>query len=387
MTNRPRSSSARRAALLATLCVTFSACGGAGPSAGREGALPGPGERNRTAIKHTLVAASDPTAAFTQVTGLDVGSDGRIYVGDWYQQKVTVLDPAGRVVRTIGRRGSGPGEFRAVRGVQVLPGDSLLVYDPNLARISVFAPDSSRPAYVTNLAAELPGQPPFHVLRTRANDAYVAMFRPQFMFGGGHTDIAREDVVRILSLEGTPQGDPLLTFPSRSFLVSGTSVMPNPFGREGFVRTDSRDRVHFLWNDSVRVVTLERSGRRVGGMSVPFQPPPLGERDLEAELGAMNDQVRTVFERALRDSAPERWPAARGLIVDDQDRVWIALNGGSKSPTEWVALSTEGSYLGSTRIPSGVTIWTIRGTRMYGVGTDDMDTPSVMVLQLQSPLQ
>ena len=369
------------------LWMALSACGGASPSAGHEGAFPGPAERSKEAIRHTLVASSDPAANFTQVTGLDVGSDGSIYVADWYQQKVTVLDPAGRVVRTIGRRGSGPGEFRSVRGVQVLPGDSLLVYDPNLARISVFAPGSSQPAYVTDLAAKLSGPPPFYARRTRANDAYVVMFRPPFMFGTGQTGAVREDGVRVLGLDGTPQGEPLLTFPSKSFLVAGTSVMPNPFGREGFVSLDSRDRLHFLWNDSARVVTLDRSGQRVGGASVPHQPPRVGERDVEAELSAMNDQVRTMFERTLRDSAPDYWPAARELVVDDMNRIWIALNSGRNGPTEWVAVSPEGRYVGSTRIPSDVTVWAIKDTRIYGVGVDGMDAPAVKVLRLQRPLQ
>lgn len=377
---------AHRNAVL-SLWTAFSACGGAGPSAGREGAFPSAAERTKTSIRHTLVASSDPAAGFTQVTGLDVGSDGSIYVGDWYQQKVTVLDPAGRVVRTVGRRGSGPGEFRSVRGVQVLPGDSLLVYDPNLARISVFPPGSSRPAYVTNLAAKLSGQPPFYARRTRANDAYVVLYRPQFMFGTGQTGAVREDAVRVLGLDGTPQGGPLLTFPSKSFLVAGTSVMPNPFGREGFVRSDSRDRLHFLWNDSARVVTIELSGRRVGGASVPHQPPSVGEQDVKAELSAMNDQARTMFERTLQDSAPDHWPAARELIVDNMDRVWLALNSGHDAPTEWVALSPEGRYIGSTRIASDIMVWAIKDTRMYGVGVDDMDAPTIKVLQLQRPLQ
>ncbi|HLM69738.1 MAG TPA: 6-bladed beta-propeller, partial [Longimicrobium sp.] len=124
------------------------------------------------------MAVSAPQATFTAVTALDVDSRGRVYVGDWYRQQVTVLGPDGSLVRTLGKRGDGPGEFRAIRGVQILSGDSLLVYDPTSARVTVYAADAARPAYTTNLRTGLAGPAPFYLWRTAANDGYVALFRP-----------------------------------------------------------------------------------------------------------------------------------------------------------------------------------------------------------------
>lgn len=366
------------------LCVVLAAASaGCVPADSAEipGAFPGTAERRRDAIPLTEVAVSDPSLSLTRITGLDVDSRGRVYLGDWMQKRVTVLGPDGSVVRSFGRMGSGPGEFRSIRGVQVLPGDSLLVYDPGLSRVTVFAPDSTRPAYVVNLAASGPGQAPFHLWRTRANDAYVALFRPGFAFRGGQTEQVREDVVRVLELDGAPRGDRLLAFPSSSFLVAGTSVTPNPFGREGLVRTDSRDRLHFAWTDTLGVRTLDLSGRAPGGFAVAYRPPAVTERDIETELSALDDQ-RTTFERALRDSVSERHPAASGLVVDDADRVWLGLAGPRDSPTEWAAFSEEGAYLGSMLLPPGAVLWAIRRGSAYVERSDEMGVPRIEVLRL-----
>ncbi|HEX2190213.1 MAG TPA: hypothetical protein VHG51_15000 [Longimicrobiaceae bacterium] len=331
-------------------------------------------------------AVSEPSVEFTSITALDVDSRGRIYVGDFFQPVVTVLGPDGRRLRTFGRRGSGPGEFRAIRGIQLLPGDSVLVYDPGLARVSVYAPEGAQPAYVTNLAAKRSGPAPFHLWRARANDGYLALFRPAFMFRDGVAQPAREDVVRVLELDGAPRGDRLLAFPSRSFLVASSSVMPNPFGREGLVRPDSKDRLHFVWSDSLRVRTFALDGEAAGGFAHPHDPPPVTARDVRREIEGLDGEGRATFGATLRDSVPERWPAVRDLLVDESDRVWIALGGAPGDPTEWVAFTTAGAYLGSVRVPQGVAVRLVRGGRMYAEWTDDRGVPRVVVLRLDRPV-
>ena len=67
---------------------------------------------------------------------LAITTDGGVLVAESREAAVKVFDAEGTYVRTIGRDGAGPGEFRsawlAVRG------DTLLVQDPQLARASTF---------------------------------------------------------------------------------------------------------------------------------------------------------------------------------------------------------------------------------------------------------
>lgn len=55
--------------------------------------------------------------------------DGRIVVADRSNHEIRVFDATGKFVRTMGRTGDGPGEFRDPLQVTALGGDSLLVWD------------------------------------------------------------------------------------------------------------------------------------------------------------------------------------------------------------------------------------------------------------------
>jgi hypothetical protein len=66
-------------------------------------------------------------AAFSTVQGIEVDQDGNIYVGDFRQACVKVFDKAGAYLRTIGRRGQGPGEMGAVLSFSVNPNNQELI--------------------------------------------------------------------------------------------------------------------------------------------------------------------------------------------------------------------------------------------------------------------
>lgn len=62
---------------------------------------------------------------------------GRVAVADAGNHRVVILTPQGRAERTVGRLGSGPGDFRSVDLLSTR-GDTLFAYDAMLARVSKF---------------------------------------------------------------------------------------------------------------------------------------------------------------------------------------------------------------------------------------------------------
>jgi hypothetical protein len=371
------------------LATIVALAGAAAPGCGRaqagSGAFPGGEERRASAFEVSEAAASRDDTLFTVITGLDVDSRGRIYAGDWQAGRVVVLDPSGALVRTVGRQGLGPGEFRSVRGVQVLPGDSLLVYDPSAARISVFAPDTEQPAYVVNLAATLGGAPPF-LVRRLPGGAFAVLFRPQFAAGD---TAARRDSVVVLNADGSRRGPALRAAPSKGFLHvtggRGFAVTPDPFGREFLFTTGPAGEIHLAWSDSLAVESVDASGAPIGRFRAPHQPPPVTGADAEAETAAMGPQGAQMFAEALRDSLPQRWPAARAMLADEEGRIWLALNTPGAEPWEWAAFQADGRYLGSAFVPRDVEVWAIRGGMLYGVRPDENDVPHVVVYRAEMP--
>ena len=365
------------------LIVSASGCAGA-QDAGRV-RLPDAAERRSAAIPVTLVGESRDDTLFTSITGIDMDSRGRIHIGDWTAARVAVLDSTGALVRTVGRRGLGPGEFRGMGSVQVLPGDSILAYDPAAVRLSVFAPDAQAPAYVLNLAAALGGPAPLELRRTHGNDAYLALFRPAFVA----TDTApRKDVLRLLDLEGRPRGEPLRAFASRSFLRADQgrsfAVMPNPFGTEGLYALGPGDALHLAWSGSLGVESTDLAGARTGGFSAEYEPPAVTPGDVRDAAAALPERMAAAFRPVLADSVPERWPALRALLADDAGRLWLGLNGAAAREVEWAVFAPGGRYLGSVFLPREVDVRAVRGGRLVGVRTGETGVPSVVIYRLDA---
>lgn len=76
-----------------------------------------------------------------ELSGLAIDRVGNIYVSDFSAFKIWVFDKSGRSLPGIGRKGEGPGEFRAPTGLGIGPDGRLYVRDIN--RVSRFALDPS----------------------------------------------------------------------------------------------------------------------------------------------------------------------------------------------------------------------------------------------------
>jgi hypothetical protein len=87
-----------------------------------------------------LGSSNDPTGVAV-LAEVAVDSRGRYAVAsDVTPGEILIYDSSGRFVRTIGRRGSGPGEFQTLTKLQFGPGDSLHVLATRTARYTVFGP-------------------------------------------------------------------------------------------------------------------------------------------------------------------------------------------------------------------------------------------------------
>lgn len=83
----------------------------------------------------------DPNHLFGYVVGAARLSDGSVAVVDNTVDEVRIFDETGEHVRSLGRLGDGPGEFKNAWSVWVRPGDTLWVGDYRPWRYNVFAAD------------------------------------------------------------------------------------------------------------------------------------------------------------------------------------------------------------------------------------------------------
>ncbi len=120
-----------RAWAVVVTCALLSSCRGAAPAA------------PTTALTLDSLAAlrgGDVAPTLARPSLVSVDTRGRIYIQDRSDRDVKVYDASGRALRTIGRSGTGPGEFASLQSAQIYR-DSVVAYDFAQGRVSVFAPN------------------------------------------------------------------------------------------------------------------------------------------------------------------------------------------------------------------------------------------------------
>ena len=370
---------AARSALGIGLALT-AACSGPGDR------TPGDGE----AVVFSLheLARTAPDVEFGGISDIDVDSRGRVYVGD-SGGEVWVLGPDLHPERRVGRRGSGPGEFRSVGTVRVVARDSLYVYDPDIQRFSVYAPGTSRPAYTFTLATGAELAAADWAAPLGRTGWIAAMYRTplgDFRDGGG----TRSEVLRVIGPDGALQRDSVALMREPETLAISTPagegyVFP-PFARRTVFALSSSGTLYHAWTDSAVFTAqpLDGGPARVIRVDAPPRPITAHERDSVVQAMAAGAFPPTEVRAALRRAGYRTWPALAAFFADDRERLWIALTPPREGPVEWVVVDTRGRRVGGLRLPPTVRLMALRGDRAYAIQADSLDVLSVVLYRVDA---
>jgi len=370
------------------------------PYEGREAAVPA----------WTLVPQATVDGDFGAVLDLEVGRDGSVFVADFMAQQIRRFTAAGRELPPVGRRGSGPGEFRGLRDL-ALRGDTLFALDVQQQRASAFhlRGDSARLVYTLPLSRS--GQIPNYELLAPARGGLLVQYTTP------STDANLEQPHAIELRRAGPGGvsaRPLLSYPDKQFLVVrdpsfGFSVGAMPYGREPVLRMGSDDRLYYGRTDHLGIDVYDLAGRRVGGFTQarPGARVARGEFDglmsAYAEQGKMGRMQRRSLELGLsQHKVPNTKPAYETFVLDDRGQIWLdpvraedrivetpigmtyatpAANGVAAS--RWWVLDAAGRLQATAAVPGNVTLKVVRGDRAYGLETTDAGVQRLVLYQIR----
>src|SRR5215470_10635194 len=146
-----RTATCLAAAGLAGLAVLAAGCAGTAATATGSSTSPVSASSRALPDPFTITARySAKSLGLNHPDALAVGSDGNLYVTD-LSQRVTVISPAGTVLRRWGKPGASPGQFRFIPAdpptpadvqgqIAIGPRDMVYVSDSGNGRVQVFTP-------------------------------------------------------------------------------------------------------------------------------------------------------------------------------------------------------------------------------------------------------
>jgi hypothetical protein len=332
-----------------------------------------------------------PGADFQDVVSVVYTRDRALAVADGGDLRIRVFNGDGEVVRLLGARGSGPGEFRALSWMTVA-GDSLLAYDALEQRFTLFGAAGRVRSAPLDAGSALYNMP---LGRFHDGTLLVKSGGPRFPFPGMPGQVRRDSALLLLVDADGHVRDTLAHVPwSESFGVAIGSgdrrfmaPMPRPFAR----RTSAvvmRDGVgvgeggNYVIDVYARDGTLRQSIRRNMGGS-PVTPEAIrafkeARRAMPTGSG-LQGSLDSAHVAAL-DSAPfpSVMPVFEQVLVDEADNLWVeeySIRGGE--PRRWSIFNDSGRWLGDVSTPAHFDPRWITANALYGVWHGDDGIPRV----------
>lgn len=392
------------AAALAAACL-LAGCGDAGgraesaavrDSAGIrvvESAAPawGEGEGWRLSPEPVLrvgVAEGDPAYQLGAVEGAVRLPDGRVAVADRQSGEVRWYDARGRHLRTVGRKGRGPGEFTSISWIRVV-GDSLAVGDRATSRVTVLAAADGRLVRTAEMVDDTSGRRP-RPLAPLPGGAVLAVLGAPFDPSRA-ASAPREQVTYLRQAPDGAPPVPLGRFPGPERVVrvgpGSVDIVDLPFGRRDHVAVHG-DGFFQGSAEAPQVGRYDARGRLVRLVRWSAAPRPVTPADAaryrERALAAADPAARPGMRRMLAElPMPERMPAYAAILADRSGGLWVQeYPAAEEDPVRWTVFDPEGRQLGTLTLPPRFRLTDAGDDYVLGVAHDELDVQQVRMYRL-----
>lgn len=314
------------------------------------------------------VGGEDDEVVFGYVRDVATDSRGMTYAADFQHSAVYVFSGSGTLVREIGRKGEGPGEFNQLWGLIIGEADTLYVWDSGRRHVTVFSPDGHdfiEQVEVRNWQHKRPKD----LIGTTA-DALILTFEAPFRGDGRNQEPRWRDVRVVDRKRGVFLEQALLaTALNSAYIVlddkGGYTAGVMPFRGMPQYRMSLSGLVYLGTGDDSVVTVSSIDGAVQDTVRWAQDPVPVTSREVSDALKGYNRKWRNlVRERGI----PKTKPAIENFVVDDRDNVWIQTSAAHGAATATCkVLNAEGEAVGSIELPVNLRLEAVRGNRAYGV--------------------
>ena len=336
-----------------------------------------------------------PEAMLYGVSGARRLGDGRIVIANAGTSELRFFDSEGSYLKSAGRQGEGPGEFRELTRMEVTHLDSVVVFDQPSRRISLFDHEGN---FARSFAAPSFRDLPTYPVGVFSDGTFPVRTLTIYPEGDERTGVTR-DPIHYLRVD--PEGEILNeigSFPGneayRPSRESGYIVFSLPLLR---VTRDAVVGMDLLVGQAhtfeVQIHGSDGAPKRI--VRWADIPDPITEDDTEKVVAVRLERARDEAQRiewsAVFRTAkfPDILPAYGQIIADVRGNLWVE---GYQSPdlprtvegrSLWKVFSPEGEWLSDVELPSSFFVTQIGDDFVLGIRRDELGIERVEIHTLR----
>jgi hypothetical protein len=332
--------------------------------------VPASYNRMRTPVTEVDIGGTAADTVLMLPTAATRLTSGVIVVADPYVPAVRYFSPDGELIRSVGTKGEGPGEFQAPYWLQRCGADSVFAWDGGQMRVTVL--DSAGTVVRQFGVVKMPGS-------FDCSPAGVFV-------GNGPTSSGR------VSIHTRDRG-PLMTWDRQGHVVETFGDVARsesrPLGKVTALAVS--DSLIFVGTgDSAWVDVLDFKGRRVGGVAIGSPPRQPTAREYELAIQHQASVFRTQSDRELSEVMLRQWfpdppnvmPPYAYLFVDPDEVLWAVTSFPWDSVTVLQAVTAAGKQLGGVTLPRYIKVSEIGRGYVLGTYESEDGVPHVTLYRI-----
>lgn len=345
-------------------------------------ALPAQPRTFSVSASPTLVLGNDESndaTTFTKAVSATRTPNGNVLVGDLGAVGLRLFSPQGKLVKSAGLSGSGPGEIKYLHSFMRC-GNVIFAHDIENGRRSEYSLDLAYKRAVPIVAPQ--------AYQTRCNAAGKFFNYGWERLSSVKAGAFRTTVPFWFSTFDGPAEKSFAEFPGSERWGQQFGTRPLPFGKETAIAIGAA-RAYVGTADGYVVKVLDFSGKEVGTIRDAAPPTPVTKADIDAAIyaegGYQSDEARKRLETHYASmKLPATLPSYKALVVDAFDQLWVQdFPRATMKTVRWSVFTGDGKLVGRVQLPTALEVYEVGSDYVLGRYLDaDTSAPLIHLYKL-----